>query len=87
MLVKLQDMADFLNQVGYIISNALSAKIAEIGQILADLSRIKIQPLSQLLRRNCSDFAFLEIIQKTQVHREPANNGLRYFIRFHVFSS
>ncbi|MNC79304.1 hypothetical protein D3C75_1317440 [compost metagenome] len=80
-------MADFLNEIRHIITDAFSAEVAEIGQILADLCRIQVKLLSQLLRRYGGDFTLLEIIQETQVHRQSAHHSLRYFVRFHIFSS
>ncbi|MNV91645.1 hypothetical protein D3C71_1861590 [compost metagenome] len=69
-------MTDFLDQISYIITDAFSAEISEIGKILANLGRVQIQTLAQFLRRDCGDFAPVQVVQKAQVYRQPAYNGL-----------
>ncbi|MNC76724.1 hypothetical protein D3C75_1285100 [compost metagenome] len=52
LLIQLQNMTDLFDEIRHVISNAFSAEITKIGQILTNLRRIKVQLLPEFLRRN-----------------------------------
>src|SRR5262245_7787003 len=63
-------------QAGDVVADAADAELAEVGKVLADLRRVEVEAVRQLLRRHGLDAVFLELQQAPGVHRETTDRHL-----------
>jgi len=64
--------SDMIAQILDIVANAANAKLAEVTQVLPDLSRVEIELLSQRLRRDGFDSGAVKRIETAKVNTQPA---------------
>ena len=71
-----QDLADGLDQVVAAVADARVAKMAEIGQILADLGVAKAQQPAELAGAGALVAVAHQVLQFAQVQAQPADHRL-----------
>src|SRR5437773_12329186 len=81
--VQAQDFDEMFAQIVDKVSGAAHPKLAEVTQILSNLRRIKIELLSQFLRRDGLDSGSIQLVEATQVNAESVRGELRDFFSLH----
>ena len=78
LVLKAQNLANALLEIGDVVTIALLAKTAEAIDILTDLGGGQVHTLTQLLRRNTHNARLFQLAQMTEIHRKSTHHGVRH---------
>ena len=67
-------------EIAHVIADAAHAEFAEVGEVLANLSRVQAKLLRQRLGRNRADAAVVEHVEAPQVDRQAVGRELGHLV-------
>src|SRR5882762_11680638 len=86
-LVEAENFRQVFPQVVDEIPGPAHAELAKVTQVFANLRRVEIELLSQLLRRDRLDSSGRQLVQATQIDAQTIRRQLRDLFTLHVVDS